>query len=111
MKKLLLLASLFVLGACSHQAKDSDQVVYVGDNTKVVTIVSKLPYPKDLAYDHLAIQSDKEPYEVKVYLSGKTKDEEGLEEAANQAFQEISNVGIVSFYDTDSDALIRQYEK
>lgn len=115
MKILVLLASLSILGACHRglekAAPIEDQVVYIGDNSKVFEIVTNLPYPKGLAYDSMAIQSEKEPYELKVFLSGETKQKDELEKAADQAFKDISNLGIISFYEKDSETLLNQYEK
>ncbi|MGE4354377.1 MAG: M56 family metallopeptidase [Oscillospiraceae bacterium] len=45
------------------------RTAYVGDNSAVANIVYLLTFPSDVAYDHIALQTDSEPYGVDVYFS------------------------------------------
>lgn len=110
----LLLCSIF-LASCGNsigQPVDSQtQTIYIGDNTKVSQIAASLPYPSGLAYDSIEIQSEKVPYELKVFVFGVTEDNEELEKCADEAFDKISNMGVISFYQSDSGELLATYSQ
>ncbi|MGT2912040.1 DUF4825 domain-containing protein [Streptococcus cameli] len=112
---LLSLSCISLLFACQPVSKPIDnseaQTILIGDNSKVIEVASSLPYPEGLAYDSIAIQSDTEPYELTVFVSGKTDDTTGLQEAANQAFEKISNLGVVHFQEKDSGQLLETYTR
>lgn len=60
------LSMLFV--GCGKVTEGDIKTKYIGDNTKVSQIASRLPYPTGVTYDAIEIQSAEEPYELKVIL-------------------------------------------
>lgn len=74
---LLLSVVLYAIffAACSNQnTKDEDiRTRYIGDNSKVSQIAENLPYPESIKYDHIEIQSETEPYELKVFVKNDNK--------------------------------------
>ncbi|MGT2949893.1 hypothetical protein BU202_01035 [Streptococcus cuniculi] len=108
-----LILSIIFLVACSNQiTKDEDvRTKYIGDNSKVSQIASSLPYPEDIKYVSIEIQSKTEPYELKVFVKNDNKSSTDLKKCANQAFERIENMGIISFYDKDDNKLIESFER
>ncbi len=117
MKKLIgtilciLVCATALVGCGSNTAEKQDQTIYIGDNSKVVEVVSELQYPEGMSYDHIEIQSEQEPYELRVFVTVDGINTEGLEECADKAFDEISNMGIISFYNNADDELIRTFDR
>ncbi|MET3556932.1 hypothetical protein ABID29_000041 [Streptococcus rupicaprae] len=117
MKKIIscsyLLLCSFILISCSAKTEKtetaSSQTVYIGDNSKVSQLVSDLDYPSGLTYDSIEIQSDEEPYELKVFVSGTTDYYDELEKCADEAFERISNMDVIHFYHKDSGELLATY--
>lgn len=110
-----LLCCSIILASCgntTNQPKDSQaQSIYIGDNSKVSQLVAAFDYPSGLAYDSIEIQSEKEPYELKVFVSGTTENQDQLEKCADGAFEIISNMGVISFYQKDSGELLATYSR
>lgn len=116
LRKLLLLSVVLCaifLAACSNQnTKDEDiRTRYIGDNSKVSQIAENLPYPEGIKYDHIEIQSETEPYELKVFVKNDNKNSVDLKKCANNAFERIENMGIISFYNKEDNKLIESFER
>ena len=116
LRNLLLLSVVLYaifLAACSNQnTKDEDiRTRYIGDNSKVSQIAENLPYPEGIKYDHIEIQSETEPYELKVFVKNDNKNSVDLKKCANNAFERIENMGIISFYNKEDNKLIESFEK
>lgn len=106
------LLSLLFLVACQQRVTDKlDEKIFIGDNTKVSQLVSKLPYPQGLSYDSIAIQSDEEPYELQVFLVVENDFKEDLDTCAAQMFTKVSNMGKISFYDKESGLLLQTFNR
>lgn len=81
---------------------------YVGDSSGSAAIAMSLPYPDGYTYDHIALQTDAEPYEMTVYLNGTgTYD---FQTCADTAFDLIGNLGIITFCNTD-DTVYASYAR
>ncbi len=89
---------------------------YVGDNSKVVHIVSNQIYPDGYSYDHIGIQSEKRPYGLTVYLKSdkeKLTDEEknALESDSEEAFNLIGNVQTINYTNVDTGEVIASFNR
>ena len=89
---------------------------YVGDNSKVVHIVSNQIYPEGYSYDHIEIQSEKRPYGLTVYLNsnnGNLTDEEKdiLESASEEAFNLIGNVQTINYSNAETSEMIATFNR
>lgn len=107
-------AITIALAGCSQNKNTEtgkNEIVYIGDNSKVIGIVNQLPYPKGVSYSTIEIQSGTEPYELKVFLARIPENTDSLQECADRAFEQISNMGIISFYDKAGNTLIKSYER
>ena len=92
-------------------SKEENQPIYIGDNSKVIQVVSELPFPKGMKYDSIEIQSKTEPYELKVFVNYNENKTEGLKQCADKAFKKISNMGVISFYNKADGSLIESFNK
>lgn len=78
------------------------QTEYVGDNTKVIQITSKQSYPPGYNYDHIVLDTKKEPYGLTVYLTVEGADDdskESLKENADVTFELIGNLESIKYID------------
>ena len=73
---LIILCTSFLIGCETKKEKTladelySYKTKYVGDNSKVGGIVSKLEFPKEYSYKSMEILSKEEPYGLKLYFNG-----------------------------------------
>ncbi|HFI2447654.1 TPA: DUF4825 domain-containing protein [Streptococcus suis] len=112
--------SIFTLTACQSTANNSSESLedyrteYVGDNSKVIKIASLQDYPTDYRYDHIEIQSDEKPYELRIFLkvsnSSSSVDTE-LQKNRDSIFDLIANLDHLTFVDADSGAEIISYTR
>lgn len=85
---------------------------YIGDATKVSQIAQLLPYPKDYRYSSIELQTQMEPYELIVYLTGKDSvQKEDFERCAATAFDLIGNMGVITFCEGESDKKIASFTR
>ena len=89
---------------------------YVGDNSKVVHIVSNQIYPDGYSYDHIEIQSSKRPYGLTVFListNGDLTDAEKdvLKSNSKEAFDLIGNVQTINYTNADSGDVIASFNR
>lgn len=123
---LLLVISFSLLVGCSKKEEDnakednsiksndiySYKTSYVGDNTKVIGIISNLNYPKNYTYSSIEIKSEKEPYGLIVYLDGELLDEN--DDFFNQAVVSMSlieNLDNIKFISKESKELIEEFNR
>ncbi|HFI0454613.1 TPA: DUF4825 domain-containing protein [Streptococcus suis] len=112
--------SIVTLTACQSITKDSSESVedyrteYVGDNSKVVKIASLQDYPTAYQYDHIEIQSDEKPYELRIFLkvsnSSSSADTE-LQKNRDSIFDLIANLDRLTFVDADTELDIISYTR
>lgn len=109
---LCILMCMVVLVGCGSKTEEAkNQTIFIGDNSKVVRLSSKLAYPKGMSYDHIEIQSQSEPYELKVFVTTDEMKTEGLQECADKAFEKVHNMGIISFYNKENNQLIKFFHR
>ncbi|HEM3701997.1 TPA: DUF4825 domain-containing protein [Streptococcus suis] len=112
--------SICTLTACQFTANDSSESVegyrteYVGDNNKVIKIASLQDYPTAYRYDHIEIQSDEKPYELRIFLkvsnSSSSADTE-LQKNRDSIFDLIANLDRLTFVDADTELDIISYTR
>nr|WP_165983405.1 DUF4825 domain-containing protein [Macrococcus goetzii] len=98
MKKLLIAITILLLSACGQQKVDNvdslwkHKTEYVGDNSKVINILSEAG-AKDIGDYKIEIESDKKPYGLKVnYENVKDMDPEQLEKLAAVTMGLVGNL-------------------
>ena len=88
---------------------------YVGDNSKVIGVVSNLSYPQGYSYESIEIQSSTEPYGLTVYLTvGETADavsETDLQEDADKTFELIGNLGTLEYKNSQTKELLASFSR
>lgn len=118
MKKILtMIAAMALIFTCGCQAKSEDLVQYktsyVGDNAKVINIVTHLTYPNDAKYSHIQIHSEKEPYALDVFL--KTNDacitDKELFNQAVLTFSLIDNLSHLNFIDEKTNETMVHFDR
>ncbi len=83
---------------------------YIGDASKVSQIAQRLPYPEDYRYSSIELQTQAEPYELIVYLTGMDSvQEESFESCAATAFELIGNMGAITFCGAESGETIASF--
>ena len=115
---LLLAAALSACGAQTGQTADSGDLEqyrteYIGDNTKVIGIASRQSYPKGYAYDHIAMQTETEPYALTVYLQVEAQaDDVGeLDENAALTYSLIGNLGDLYYVNAADETALASYQE
>ncbi len=109
---LCLLICLVIFAGCGNKTDEAqNQTIFIGDNSKVVQLASNLPYPEGMGYDHIEIQSQNEPYELKVFVTTDEVKTAGLQECADKAFEKVHNMGIISFYNQENHQLIQSFHR
>ncbi|HFU4055115.1 TPA: DUF4825 domain-containing protein [Streptococcus suis] len=112
--------SIFTLTACQFTANDSSESVedyrteYVGDNSKVIKIASLQDYPTAYRYDHIEIQSDEKPYELRIFLkvsNSSSSADTKLQKNRDSIFDLIANLDRLTFVDADTGAEIISYTR
>ena len=87
---------------------------YVGDNSKVMNILSNLKYPKETSYNSVQILSEKEPYGVLVKLninSGKIPEKNEFLKNSGVLFALIENLSFVKYIDVSDDKIIAEFTR
>ncbi len=88
------------------------RTAYLGDAPKVSQIAQLLPYPKDYHYASIELQTNTEPYELIVFLSGKEYvQKEDFEHCAATAFDLIGNMGVISFRKAETNETIASFTR
>ena len=121
-KKLKIIISLIVcviFTACGKSQNSNKNIYeyktkYVGDNSKVINILSNLKYPKETSYNSVQILSEKEPYGILVKLNiNSRKIPEKNEFLKNSAvlFALIENLSFVKYTDVSDDKTIAEFTR
>lgn len=83
---------------------------YIGDAPKVSAIAQNLPYPAGYSCSSIALQTEEEPYELKVFLEGDREvQEQEFRECAATAFDLVGNMGAVSFYRAQTETVLASF--
>lgn len=116
---LVLTLSVGILAGCSKkEVKVENENIYsyktefVGDNSKVVGIVSNLEYPKNYTYNSIEMKTDKKPYTLTVYLDEKEPDEtrEFFTQAAT-TFALIDNLDEINYAVKETEETLEQFNR
>ena len=121
-KKLKIIISLIVcviFTACGKSQNSNKNIYeyktkYVGDNSKVINILSNLKYPKETSYNSVQILSEKEPYGILVKLNiNSRKIPEKNEFLKNSAvlFALIENLSFVKYEDVSNNKIIAEFTR
>lgn len=89
---------------------ESYRTEYIGDAPKVSAIAQNLPYPAGYSCSSIALQTEEEPYELKVFLKGDSEvQEQEFRECAAIAFDLVGNMGAVSFYRAQTETVLASF--
>ena len=114
---LLILCVIFT--ACGKSQNSNKNIYgyktkYVGDNSKVINILSNLKYPKETSYNSVQILSEKEPYEILVKLninSGKIPEKNDFLKNTVVMFALIENLSFVKYTNVSDDKIIAEFTR
>ena len=121
-KKLKIIISLIVyviFTACGKSQNSNKNIYeyktkYVGDNSKVINILSNLKYPKEISYNSVQILSEKEPYGILVKLninSGKIPEKNEFLKNSAVLFALIENLSFVKYEDVSNNKIIAEFTR
>lgn len=121
-KKLKIIISLIVcviFTACGKSQNSNKNIYeyktkYVGDNSKVINILSNLKYPKETSYNSVQILSEKEPYGILVKLnidSGKIPEKNEFLKNSAVLFALIENLSFVKYEDVSNNKIIAEFTR
>ncbi len=95
-----------------HNDLENYRSDYLGDSVRVSFIAQNLPYPKEYRYSSIELQTEKQPYELMVYLQGNQSVlPEDFSSCAELAFDLIGNMGIISFYNAKDKTELAVFTK
>ena len=114
---LLILCVIFT--ACGKSQNSEKNIYeyktkYVGDNSKVINILSNLKYLKETSYNSVQILSEKEPYGILVKLninSGKIPEKNEFLKNSAVLFALIENLSFVKYIDVSDDKIIAEFTR
>lgn len=105
-----------ILSGCAKQDEPQKETglydyktQYVGDNSKVLKLVNALDYPNKAVPGSIEIKSDKEPYELIVYLQGENINADDLFHNAVISFALIDNAAVIEYRNASSKELIADF--
>ena len=87
---------------------------YVGDNSKVMNILSNLKYPKETSYNSVQILSEKEPYGILVKLninSGKIPEKNEFLKNSAVLFALIENLSFVKYVNVSDNKVVAEFTR
>lgn len=108
MKKLITILLMIVLvgGTSKQESLYDSKTKYVGDNSKVVNIVSHLDY-KNTNHKSIEIKSQSEPFGLSVYLDSKKIDKDELKKPAILTFALIGNLENLEYISSDKEEVVK----
>lgn len=117
-KVLLLILSIFLLTGCTtntNKIEDdiySHKTKYIGDASKVVSIVSKIEYPEGSKYHGIEIDSSEEPYKLDVKLNTDQKpDTDKLLKTSVMTFALVDNLSVLNYIDSSTNEVFISYDR
>ena len=121
-KKLKIIISLIVcviFTACGKSQNSNKNIYeyktkYVGDNSKVINILSNLKYPKETSYNSVQILSEKEPYGILVKLninSGKIPEKNDFLKNTVVMFALIENLSFVKYVNILDNKVVAEFTR
>ena len=119
LKIIILLTVCIIFTACGKSQNSEKNIYeyktkYVGDNSKVINILSNLKYPKETSYNSVQILSEKEPYRILVKLninSGKIPEKNEFLKNSAVLFALIENLSFVKYEDVSNNKIIAEFTR
>ena len=119
LKIIILLTVCIIFTACGKSQNSEKNIYeyktkYVGDNSKVINILSNLKYPKEASYNSVQILSEKEPYGILVKLninSGKIPEKNEFLKNSAVLFALIENLSFVKYEDVSNNKIIAEFNR
>ena len=119
LKIIILLTVCIIFTACGKSQNSNKNIYeyktkYVGDNSKVINILSNLKYPKETSYNSVQILSEKELYGILVKLninSGKIPEKNEFLKNSAVLFALIENLSFVKYIDVSDDKIIAEFTR
>ena len=119
LKIIILLTVCIIFTACGKSQNSEKNIYeyktkYVGDNSKVINILSNLKYLKETSYNSVQILSEKEPYGILVKLninSGKIPEKNEFLKNSAVLFALIENLSFVKYEDVSNNKIIAEFTR
>lgn len=119
LKIIILLTVCIIFTACGKSQNSNKNIYeyktkYVGDNSKVMNILSNLKYPKETSYNSVQILSEKELYGILVKLninSGKIPEKNEFLKNSAVLFALIDNLSFVKYEDVSNNKIIAEFTR
>ena len=118
--KIIILLTVYIIFTACGKSQNSEKNIYeyktkyVGDNSKVINILSNLKYPKEVNYNSVQILSEKEPYGILVKLnidSGKIPEKNEFLKNSAVLFALIENLSFVKYEDVSNNKIIAEFTR
>ena len=118
--EIIVLLILCVISTACGKSQNSNKNIYgyktkyVGDNSKVINILSNLKYPEEISYNSVQILSEKEFYGILVKLninSGKIPEKNEFLKNSAVLFALIENLSFVKYTDVSDDKTIAEFTR
>ena len=119
LKIIILLTVCIIFTACGKSQNSEKNIYeyktkYVGDNSKVINILSNLKYPKEVSYNSVQILSEKEPYGILVKLninSGKIPEKNEFLKNSAVLFALIENLSFVKYVNVSDNKVVAEFTR
>ena len=118
--EIIVLLILCVIFTACGKSQNSEKNIYeyktkyVGDNSKVINILSNLKYPKETSYNSVQILSEKEPYGILVKLninSGKIPEKNEFLKNSAVLFALIENLSFVKYVNVSDNKVVAEFTR
>lgn len=111
-KLILIFAALLMFTACSKNDEPKNiydyKTDYVGDNSKVISIIDGVKLPPIIKRGDVKIVSDKEPYGIVIYLTNiEDMNPKDLSPDVAVYFSLISNLDYVEYKDESENTIVK----
>ena len=119
LKIIILLTVCIIFTACGKSQNSEKNIYeyktkYVGDNSKVINILSNLKYPKEVSYNSVQILSEKEPYGILVKLnvnSDKIPEKNDFLKNTAIMFALIENLSFVKYVNVSDNKVVAEFTR
>ena len=116
---IVLLIVCVIFTACGKSQNSEKNIYeyktkYVGDNSKVINILSNLKYPKEASYNSVQILSEKEPYGILVKLnvnSDKIPEKNDFLKNTAIMFALIENLSFVKYVNVSDNKVVAEFTR
>ena len=116
---IVLLIVCVIFTACGKSQNSNKNIYeyktkYVGDNSKVINILSNLKYSKEASYNSVQILSEKEPYGILVKLnvnSDKIPEKNDFLKNTAIMFALIENLSFVKYVNVSDNKVVAEFTR